>query len=267
MTKKIDENISDHAPMVMMLLVMLISGPSVYDLGKKIFENDPVRQITLLVISEVAVILWHIMRMRARSESQRSTSRTMTWVSIAAVGLLAGTDVLLTVSRSKQLNVTFDEKMIGLILTVVVVAAIIANIVGSLNYKEADPDLALRHEEQNVDFKIKSETMRQLANSTDIIASEVARLKAQDHAMVVRATTKQRLMGGYTNEPTPQMMNAEVPAMARLVASAAPSGPTVAMPQGIDYDQLAAAMLRMQSSGAVQPVTVVAEGGSDPKAK
>lgn len=212
-----NEGVSKHATILVLVGVMLITAPAVYDLGHKLF-NDPLRMASLLAISEVSLLLWHVSHSIAKSEKQNSISRNMVWIGVAAVVIMAGLDILLGAADKKQIEVQFDKQLIGVAITVIIPILIGANIIGALSYMNADPEKALVSARREADYLIEAEAIKQTREAAKSIAAEIARMRAGDYMEQVRATTQQRLLHG-------EVLQGRMALAA--TALAAPAGPSV----------------------------------------
>lgn len=258
-TRKIDETVGNHAPLVVLVGVMAITLPALFGLGHKLFANDPLRQVSLMGISELSLLLWHQAHNHAKGDKQNSIGSFMVWLSVGAVVILAGLDILLTTAESGQIAVLMDKSLLGTVVTLVIPGLIAANVIGALSYMNADPSKALARAQARADYLIEVEVVKQTESAAGVIAAEMAAMRANDYITLTRAQNRNRLMAGHSVEGG-HVMHAAAPTSARIVApvAALPAGPSA---NAIDYDLLAAAMVKVQR-GAPVAVELSAEADS-----
>jgi hypothetical protein len=255
-TKKIDETVGNHAPLVVLVGVMAITLPALFGLGHKLFANDPLRQVSLMGISELSLLLWHQAHNHAKGDKQNSIASSMVWLSVGAVVVLAGLDILLTTAESGQIAVAMDKSFLGTVVTLVIPGLIAANVIGALSYMNADPGKALARAQARADYLIEVEVVKQTESAAGVIAAEMASMRAHDYITLTRAQNRNRLMAGHAGhsvEGGGHVMNADVAAPARIVAPLN-TGLSAGSSAEINYDLLAAAMMRAQRGA---PVAVV----------
>jgi hypothetical protein len=176
--------IGRFAPSALMLAVLGVTFPATLAFSRRVFPDDLLRQIALLVVTEVAFIAWHVASSNfARGERQHSIAGSMTWVSLAGVVAMAAVEISIEFMTQGLIE---RSRVFGSIGLIVLITLLAAHLVASVAYSQSDPDRMRREVAERADAHIHSTILDSMMREAENLAPEVAAQRAAAYAERLR---------------------------------------------------------------------------------
>jgi hypothetical protein len=176
--------IGRFAPSALMLAVLGVTFPATLAFARRVFPDDLLRQIALLVVTEVAFIAWHVASSTfARGERQHSIAGSMTWVSLAGVVAMAAVEISIEFMDQGLIE---RSRVFGSIGLIVLIALLAAHLIAGVAYSQSDPDRMRREIAERADAHIHASILDSMMREAENLAPEVAAQRAAAYAERLR---------------------------------------------------------------------------------